>query len=587
MHSVRTAIGAMPRLVLVGSAVLALLLLDACKRPSFQLGDECQLNTDCPAPLVCRLGHCRVECRAQRDCEMGLECVRDEHGLGVCQLPSETDCELTSECPTPLVCRFGRCTNECETNRDCLPGQICREEDGGGRGCGAESEVQCTLNSDCPGGLICAADRRCHPPCRTDWDCDDGRTCIMDVTPTVCGWPDAGVMDGGAGLDGGRTIDASSIDASTDGGADATRPSDAGTPPPPPTPPTLAAGLQNTCAAPASGSPRCWGSNDSGQIGDGTMFARLTATSVMGLGTVAILDVGQAFACATAGSGLSCWGDNTHGQLGTGLTTPSSTPVSVSGLPSGAVEDLALGVSHTCAIVAGTLYCWGANDAGQLGLGDTVERHSPVAVTGLSGRPVQVDTNAATTCVRLERGSIECFGENGYGQVDSSAEAHLLTPTPVPGLTDAISVAAGTTHTCAIRSDRTVWCWGNDTLGQIGNGGTFGDPQVGPTPTLSVPAPVLQLVAGSTHACARTASALYCWGDNGSLQCGQSPSVSAAFGPMMVPGLGAVEEVAVGETHTCVRISAGSYSCFGANNYGQLGDGSMTESSTPVAVTWP
>ncbi len=306
------------------------------------------------------------------------------------------------------------------------------------------------------------------------------------------------------------------------------------------------------------------------------------------LGAVSILDVGQYFACATTGSGLSCWGLNDSGQLGIGsMAASASTPTSLSGLPSGAVIDLALGATHACAIVERTLYCWGGNDSGQLGLGDTTGRRSPAAVT-LPGTPVQIDAFGSTTCALLEDHTLACFGDNGSGQVGDPGltDATVLSPHLVPGLNDVVQVAAGTTHTCAIRSGGTVWCWGNDGLGQIGDGGALGAPDVtAATETSSFPEAVIQIAAGSAHTCARTASAVYCWGDNGYTQCGQGVSAIAVFTPTAVPTLGAVEEVAVGTNHTCVRATSTDYYCFGSNNVGQLGDGTMTDHATPVLVT--
>ncbi len=587
MSLVATAIGAkLWSRIGVRCAGLAIVLLSACTdRPGLDIGDECQLNTDCYTPLVCRLGHCRVECRAQRDCAAGLECVRDELGLGACQLPKETECALTSECPSFLVCRFGRCTNECVTNRDCPPGDVCAEEDGGGRGCRPESTIQCTLNSDCSGGLVCAPDRRCHPPCRTDWDCSDGRVCITMSTMTVCDFPrpDGGVStDAGAPFDGGTRADAT-IDASTVG-------TDAGLPVPPP--PRLAAGLKNTCAAPTGTGPRCWGSNADGEIGDRTNMDRWAPTAVYGLGEVAMLDVGEAFVCASDGASVECWGLNDNGQLGNASTAPANEPVGVMGLPSGTVEDLALGSAHACAIVASQLYCWGNNANGQLGLGvgDTAERHMATHVTGLHGVPVEVDAGSGTTCVRLDSGQLDCFGNDDFGQVgDGHVSATVSTPTLAAGLNDVLSVAVGSTHTCVVRRDGSVWCWGADITGQLGNGGGFGDsPVYAPAATDAIAGRVVQLVASSTNTCARTDSnVVYCWGDNYYGQAGQPSSVMAVFSPTPVSGVAAAQEVALGDTHMCVHTSSTSYYCVGQNSDGQLGDTTNVDKGAFTPVSWP
>lgn len=556
------------------------LTLGACDaRPTFVPGDECELNTDCAAPLVCRLGRCRVECRAQRDCGARLECVRDELELGACQLPDETECELSSDCAASLVCHFGRCTNECESDRDCPPGAHCRNDEGV-RGCRDESVMECTLTSECEPDLVCAVDRRCREPCRTDWDCSDERACLREGATAFCGWPsadgggpdggvpDGGVPDGGEGpMDGGMTMV------------------------PPPPPPTLTAGLRNTCAAPAGEAPHCWGDNLAGQIGDGTTVPRPVPTAIADITAASILDMGHDHACAATSSGVFCWGDNAEGQLGIGTTTPSfsSTPVAVVGLPPGTVRDLALGTTHSCAIVDDTLYCWGGGSDGQLGQGDTARRLVPSEVP-LAAPPIDLDTFSSHTCATLVNGTVQCFGANGNGQVGDGGTLDALSPVTASGLTDAVGVATGGAHTCALRSDGVVLCWGSDTLGEAGNGGAIGDPNVlTPTPTRAIPEPVRQLSAGSAHTCARGASGVYCWGNNFSGESGRDKTSDATlFTPARVVGLGAVEEIAAGSEHTCARVGGTLHYCFGSNGAGQLGIGSVGGVSwTPVEVAWP
>ena len=257
MRSARHASG-----VLAASMLLA---LGCAQRPVFTPGTDCELNSQCAAQLVCRLGRCRVECRSVRDCPVGLECVYDESGLGACQIEDERECALGSDCPTPLVCRFGRCTNACETDRDCPPGARCREDADGTRGCRDDADVECALNSDCATPYICAVDGRCREQCREDRDCRDGLVCEDAMEPAVC------VRPGGP----------------VDGGVDASLPGDAGVDPdggPPPDsgvmtdggmmttvgPPLLGVGSFHACAAPTPGDVRCWGDNTFGQLGVGS-----------------------------------------------------------------------------------------------------------------------------------------------------------------------------------------------------------------------------------------------------------------------------------------------------------------------------
>lgn len=184
-------------------------------------GVDCELASDCAAPLVCRLGACRNECATSGDCAAGLSCVLDQNRLGACQLEDERDCLLDSACPAPLVCRFEQCVNECVTDRDCLGGARC-EVSPSGNACIDVSGLSCVLDLDCRAEdetLYCLGGR-CRPQCFTNRDCRRERTCNLVthecVDPSVDGGPpglDAGPMDD-APID-----DAGPVDAAVDGGA--------------------------------------------------------------------------------------------------------------------------------------------------------------------------------------------------------------------------------------------------------------------------------------------------------------------------------------------------------------------------------
>ncbi|MEZ4315848.1 MAG: hypothetical protein R3F61_00015, partial [Myxococcota bacterium] len=280
---------------LITACTWALLATACSARPSFDPGGECELNTECAAHLVCRLGRCRVECREERDCSIGLECVRDPAGLGACTLPEEAECALSSECPAFLVCRFGRCTNACENDVDCPPGARCETDDSGMPGCRDVADTECALNSDCDAPYICAPDRRCREECRTDRDCRDGTVCLDTMSPTMCGFPpdgvDAGPADGGTdagdtdagGMDAGMVdagmVDAGMVDAGSDAGMMAAAP---------PAPPLMGGGLGHTCAARSPTDLRCWGLDTDGQIGNGTTTPSVTVPYALGLSGVTI-----------------------------------------------------------------------------------------------------------------------------------------------------------------------------------------------------------------------------------------------------------------------------------------------------------
>jgi len=162
------------------TAALALAALGAagCTSDSelrLSLGSQCELTSECEAPLVCRLERCRRECVSTRDCALGLRCVKAPDGLGVCQLPEERVCALDSECVPPLVCRTETCINECADDRDCVAGQRCDEDTSS---CVEVSDRLCVYNSDCLEPYVCNFRQQCQIECAEDDDCTAGETCF-------------------------------------------------------------------------------------------------------------------------------------------------------------------------------------------------------------------------------------------------------------------------------------------------------------------------------------------------------------------------------------------------------------------------
>ena len=223
---------------------LAALVLTACVSSPYglSLGTRCELNSDCDAPLVCRIGYCRNECSTARDCGAGLDCVQDNEMLGACQLPVEKTCTNNSQCPEPLVCTMGECSNACGSCaapgpcRDCPPGAECVLDGDGELGCFDPSTRSCVYSSECAASsseFVCAFDGRCRLECRGDCDCRFGEACrelafeengamIMGSLCVIPVLPDRSscLPDGGPGaVDAGDAgADASVVDgAATDG----------------------------------------------------------------------------------------------------------------------------------------------------------------------------------------------------------------------------------------------------------------------------------------------------------------------------------------------------------------------------------
>lgn len=156
--------------------------------PRHTLGEQCALNSECQAPLVCRLSRCRNECLSTRDCGLGLRCVLAPDGLGVCQLPDETECGGDAECPESLTCSMDvGCTNACDDAGDgCVAGAACVTADGK-QLCSEAVAGGCVYNSDCDVPMVCD-EGRCVTECADDVDCDDTDGLIREcVAHTACG----------------------------------------------------------------------------------------------------------------------------------------------------------------------------------------------------------------------------------------------------------------------------------------------------------------------------------------------------------------------------------------------------------------
>lgn len=350
----------------------------------------------------------------------------------------------------------------------------------------------------------------------------------------------------------------------------------------------ISAGDYHTCALTPAGGVKCWGLDDQGQLGnDAALSSKSKPVDVQGLTSgVASISAGGQHTCAVTTAGaVKCWGRGSYGQLGTGaLVSYSPTPVAVQGLTSG-IAAVTTGYSHTCALTAaGGLKCWGRDNYGQLGDNTTLANQAaPVDVLGLTSGVAAVTTGSYHTCAVLASGGVKCWGRNDVGQLGINSYTNKPTPNAVVGLSSGVKqVDAGFVHTCAVMSAGGVKCWGDDSLGQLGNGQPLVESLVpGDVPGL---AGITSIAAGDSHTCALTsAGAVYCWGDNEAGQLGNTSAAAAQADPLQVTGLAGVTALTAGWGHTCA-IRAGGAKCWGDNSDGQLGIGSTTNSLTPVNV---
>jgi alpha-tubulin suppressor-like RCC1 family protein len=240
----------------------------------------------------------------------------------------------------------------------------------------------------------------------------------------------------------------------------------------------LASGDSHMCALKSDGSVACWGTNESGELGDGTQNNAPSPVPVKGLsGAATAIAAGEAHTCALIKDGsVQCWGYDFSGQLGNGMQGPdtcsgapcSLKPVVVSGL-SGATA-IAAGGSRTCAVVAGgAVRCWGFSDVGELGNGMTSSSSTPVAVSNVSG-VTALFAGTYHTCARMAGGAVACWGDNAYGQFCNGTMTSASTPVTVSALSGVVTMGAGNNDTCALRSDDTIACCGWNSRGQLGDG---------------------------------------------------------------------------------------------------------------------
>jgi len=345
----------------------------------------------------------------------------------------------------------------------------------------------------------------------------------------------------------------------------------------------LAAGGDHTCAL-LSGGVKCWGSNFGGKLGDGTTTNRTTPVNVSGLSSgVQAITTGLYHSCALAGGGVMCWGNNQQSQLGDGTSTNRSTPVNVSGLSSG-VQAIIAGAYHTCALLlSGGVQCWGHNYYGQLGDSTITNRRTPVNVFGLTSGVQAVAAGEAHTCALLSSGGVQCWGENSLGQLgNGTTTTPLTTPANVSGLSSGVqAITTDAYHTCALLSGG-VMCWGYNNSSQLGDGTVT--QRTTPVNVARLSSGVQAITAGGYHTCALMGGGVQCWGSNTSGQLGDG-TVAQRTTPASVVGMsGPVQVLAAGSAHTCALPGVGM-KCWGHNLYGQLGDGSTTNRDTPVNVS--
>lgn len=330
-------------------------------------------------------------------------------------------------------------------------------------------------------------------------------------------------------------------------------------------PARLAAGSFHTCAVEAGG-VRCWGHGVRGQLGNGASTDSAVPVPVRGLVDAVEVAAGEWFSCARKADGtVWCWGGNEHGQLANG-GGDSLVPVRI---PVKGALQIAAGQKAACARTADDVWCWG-----QLGI---ESRTKPIALGVAGARDVSM--GAIHGCVVTSDGKVRCFGSNYSGQLGGPAKG--LVGASLPQLSGVAGVSAGGYQSCAWLASGPLYCWGNNEYGSMRQPPAFIEREPALVTALD-DVTWARSGYGLTCALGRRDRKLRCLGANGMGQLGPKPA--GVVGVATVMPVAAVIEVALGGRHLCARLEGDVLSCWGANYWGELGDGTTRARPDPRPV---
>ncbi len=354
----------------------------------------------------------------------------------------------------------------------------------------------------------------------------------------------------------------------------------------------LATGLYFTCATKLDLTMWCWGANNQGQLGDLTVDTKLLPNPVFGIQEWQWLATGDTHVCAIDNlQTLWCWGDNWGGQMGNGRFVDVIEPQAVDDILS--YTTVAAGSYHTCALQTNnTLWCWGYNLYGQLGNGSNeLSTHEFYYSPQQSGLKVadwsSIDVRYGHACGIRTGGTMWCWGANYAGQLGRGNYEESSTPVLIKHHFNWKEVSTGENNTCAIKTDGRLFCWGSNLRGQIGNGRSFSGGMTGPSYVESDTA-WISVTSGEYFTCGlKSDNSAWCWGDNRQGQLGNGASDVEGLADELLP----VQlqqplqwnTIKAGGNHSCGIAADDKIYCWGGNVSGQLGVGYYT----PQRQVWP
>ena len=428
-----------------------------------------------------------------------------------------------------------------------------------------------------------------------DQDADNTDACIDTCEAAICG--DGFVQAGVEECDDGNEVDGDGCKN------DCTLPPGAK---------SIGLGWYHSCVVTQMGKVHCWGLNNYGQLGQGNTVTlgdnelpKLVPAVDLGADAVAVT-AGESHTCALTTAGkVRCWGRSNVGQLGYGSVSSigDNEKPAVAGdvdLGGGLVKQISAGRDHTCALMqTGAVRCWGAATYGQTGYSNTVTigdnelaaASGEVKLDAMNLKATQIAAGEYFTCALLENGKIRCWGYGANGSLGYGTLANIgdnefpAVAGPINLGADAVAIAAGRRHACAITTDKNVRCWGLNGNGQLGYGhlNTIGDNE---TPNVVGDVNIngdkaIGLALGFAHSCALVEpDKVRCWGAGSFGQLGQGNTLQIGDNeqPSVIAQINvgaSLTLVASNWNHICARTAAGGVRCWGNNQYGQLGYGNL------------
>lgn len=353
----------------------------------------------------------------------------------------------------------------------------------------------------------------------------------------------------------------------------------------------VSAGTDHACGITADGSTRCWGDDSYGQLGDGQSIhcPSLDAWSVLPVAVpglqsnTRLIAAGGNFSCAITDTGAAkCWG--AIPQSGDGNCSPFvGGAFDIPGDYSDAAQLVAGRASACVRRTSGEVLCWGVNQEGVIGDGTMAPTRPPTLVSNL-GAASDLSLAGDRACA-IVGGGVKCWGAvSGVRMGDGTVES-TSTPTAVSGITDAITVRTASDHTCALVSSGGVRCWGNDYDGELGDGRSGLDPynmtvwSTSPVATGPTPSPLDRLAVPEGQACVLSAGTLWCWG-----KLFGTPNDPITTPTALTTAPDAFSELS-GRGVVCGLTTSGEIECWGRNNRGQIGDGSLMDRTAPTVVS--